>query len=214
MYKSKITSASQYDILFLKLRFRHYIGPLQETMLACFRKGGAGLLFRLWWGVVGEMRAFTDKDPLEKVKALINLRMATTQHAPGWRRAKKEFRQFCKNMQLPALTLPQLPAFQAAGRTQKLGHANVRLLAPIILQAYAAHLRKKLTMDDIPPFCRPARSRHRTWAGCKHALVRMSGCPEQTVHLFARHWLAAAETVFLAKLREKIERSPYDSYFA
>ena len=76
--------------------------------------------------------------------------------------------------------------FQVKNRMQLLGKARVQDLVPIILQAYVAEMRKRATRLLAPRygFYVHAGVGHRTWHGCRHALMLMSGCNLKTVDCF------------------------------
>ena len=134
---------------------------------------------------------------------------------PGWRKPKKEFREYVQDLPLPEIEGTDIAEYTITGRRQKLGTARVRDLAPIMLQAVAAEIRKSRTRTLRPryDFHVHGGSNHRTWDGCRHAMMLMSSCSAVTVDTFLWAWLTAMEEV-VQDIAEEVQRYPFQTYFS
>ena len=95
----------------------------------------------------------------------------------GLRRWNKEFREAAWEMPLVALRLPHYKSHRGF---HTYGGADVRDLVPIVMQSVAADARLRRFAGA---------GRHRTWQGCRHALVRLTQLPLQQVSMFVTEWL-------------------------
>ena len=133
----------------------------------------------------------------------------------GWRKPKHEFRDFVISFPLPQVCAGHIAEYCISGRMQKLGKARVRDLAPLMLQAVAADIRKKATRRLRPKydFHVHGGSNHRTWDGCRHAMMLLSGCSALVVDKFLWDWLTAMEEV-VEEIRAEVQRYPFQTYFS
>lgn len=58
----------------------------------------------------------------------------------------------------------------------------------------------------------PGGASHRTWEGCRHALMKISKCDMLTVQEFLRKSLLAMKDV-LMQIEQAVQRHPYHTYF-
>ena len=106
---------------------------------------------------------------------LRNMRNSRASVWAGWRRWYAEFREAAAEMPLFSISVPH---YRVCRGFHYFGEANVRSLAPIILQAQASVVRR-----------RRGGNRHRSWAGCRHALVLRTGLRDAEVARFIAQWL-------------------------
>ena len=106
---------------------------------------------------------------------LRNMRNSRASVWAGWRRWYAEFKEAAAEMPLLSIDVPQ---YRICNGFHFFGAANVRTLAAIILQAQASTVRHM-----------GGGNRYRSWAGCRHALVRRTGLRDAEVSRFIARWL-------------------------
>ena len=143
---------------------------------------------------------------------------------PGWRRWYKEFKIFASNMPLQELQFAPgvMPAYRVeTTRQHMLGRADVRKLVPLMLQAHVAQVRKRVVepfrvaraaIDHPHPWLPPFGQHIRTWHGCRHSMMLLSGKTSLSVQLFVRAWLASAAAI-LQDIEDAVHREPFRTYF-